>query len=145
MIKIERAWKEDVFQISEIENTQPHSANWGLDGIETELGNGFSVILKAAVDGETAGFISFRGVPPEGEIVNFAVLPHYTRRGAGAALLTELFGVLKSDGFKKITLEVNENNLPAVGIYTKHGFNTLCKRIKFYKGNEDALLMEKVL
>lgn len=145
MIKIDRIQKEDIPQISEIETSQPHSAHWGCAGLEAEIGNGFSVMLKAACDGETSGFISFRGVPPEGEIVNFAVSPRHTRRGAGAALLAELFGVMRAAGFKKVTLEVNENNLPAVNIYTKHGFRTLCKRIKFYKGREDALLMEKVL
>jgi len=78
------------------------------------------------------------------EIDNFAVLPEYARRGTGTALIEKLCDILTGKGVKEITLEVNENNKPAVSFYKKHGFQTAAKRKKFY-GNEDALLMRRGL
>ena len=43
---------------------------------------------------------------------------------------------------KPITLEVNENNLPAISLYKKYGFKEVAKRKGYYSGI-DAILMEK--
>ena len=40
-----------------------------------------------------------------------------------------------------LTLEVNENNEPAIKMYQNLGFKVSHKRKNYYQNNEDALLM----
>ena len=43
---------------------------------------------------------------------------------------------------KYLTLEVRVSNEPAIGLYTKYGFNSLGTRKGYYQdNNEDALIM----
>lgn len=61
--------------------------------------------------------------------------------GIGSKLLEEL--IKKAEEVSSlITLEVNEENKPAIHLYEKYGFKLLGKRKKYYKNN-DALIMTK--
>lgn len=42
-----------------------------------------------------------------------------------------------------ITLEVNEENEPAIKLYKKYGFNILGKRKNYYNNMHDAYIMTK--
>ena len=44
-----------------------------------------------------------------------------------------------------ITLEVNENNLDAIKLYEKFGFEKLGIRKKYYNNTDNALIMTKKL
>lgn len=61
--------------------------------------------------------------------------------GIGSKLLEELIKKAKETS-SLITLEVNEENKPAIHLYEKYGFKLLGKRKKYYKNN-DALIMTK--
>ena len=61
--------------------------------------------------------------------------------GIGSKLLEELIKKAK-DTSTLITLEVNEENKPAIHLYEKYGFKLLGKRKNYYKDN-DALIMTK--
>ena len=61
--------------------------------------------------------------------------------GIGSKLLEEL--IKKAEEVSSlITLEVNEENKPAIHLYKKYGVKLLGKRKKYYKNN-DALIMTK--
>jgi len=141
---IRPAAPSDIAQIAAVESGQPFSARWGYEGLKKELENKFAVILVYEDNGKILGFISARGVAPDCELLNFAVDKNSARRGIGQKLMTALKENLSRAGFKKITLEVNENNTAALSLYKKNGFNAVSKRKGFYNG-EDALLMENIL
>lgn len=42
-----------------------------------------------------------------------------------------------------ITLEVNENNIPAIHLYKKYDFKVVGKRKKYYDNKFDAYIMTK--
>lgn len=42
-----------------------------------------------------------------------------------------------------ITLEVKEENLPAINLYKKYGFQTIGTRKKYYDNKFDAYIMTK--
>ncbi|MGB2579753.1 ribosomal-protein-alanine N-acetyltransferase [Elusimicrobium simillimum] len=145
MIKVRAAAVTDAGDLAEIEATQPCSARWGEAGLLAEIANKFSCVLVACMSEGVVGFICFRGVVPEGELLNFAVDKNAEGNGVGTALIKELFKELKHRKFKRVTLEVNEHNAKAVNIYAKNGFKTIGQRENFYNGTENALLMEKFL
>lgn len=72
------------------------------------------------------------------EILRIAVLPEKRKCGMATRLLNELVNISEN---KSLILEVNENNEPAVSLYSSFGFSVSGKR-KHYYGNENAVLMD---
>ncbi|ACC98707.1 Ribosomal-protein-alanine acetyltransferase [Elusimicrobium minutum Pei191] len=142
MIEISEAKLSLVKEIAGVEFSQPYGALWGVKGFKSEFENKFAHILTALKDGKVIGFISVRAVADTAELLNLAVLPVQTKKGAASKLLDAMFNRLKNLGVKTVTLEVNETNLPAVNLYKKFGFKVIGKRGKFYNGVQDALLMK---
>ena len=90
------------------------------------------------------GFIVWRTVVDEAEIITIGVRPEARKNGIATAMLTLVENDLKKRGVKKIFLEVAENNFPAKKLYEQNGFIQISIRPKYYDG-VDAILMEKNL
>jgi len=67
------------------------------------------------------GFSTFRGLPLL-NIHDLAVLPAARGRGIGRALLAAAEAHARATGCCKLTLEVQEDNAPARGLYARYGF-----------------------
>lgn len=67
------------------------------------------------------GFSTFRALPLL-NIHDLAVLPETRGRGAGRALLAAAEGGAAAEGCCKLTLEVQDDNDPALGLYRRCGF-----------------------
>ena len=63
----------------------------------------------------------------------------YRRKGYARKILEY---IINNNIDKKIMLEVNENNVPAINLYSSLGFKTISKRKNYYK-SETALIMER--
>ena len=90
---------------------------------------------------EIKGFIHLESHFEICDLINIAVYTSYQRNNIGTKLLDYAITNTTSD---KIMLEVRESNTKAINLYTKLGFKEINKRIKYY-GNEDALIMERVI
>ena len=88
------------------------------------------------------GFIVWRTVCDEAEIITIGVRPHARGAGIATAMLTLLENEVKKAGVKKIFLEVSAENAPAIALYKKCGFIQNGHRPKYYDG-VDAVLMKK--
>ena len=67
----------------------------------------------------------------------------YRGKGIATALISQLISHLKSQNIDRILLEVRENNLPAINLYKKMGFETISVRKGYYADGENALVMIK--
>ncbi len=93
-------------------------------------------------DGRMLGYVGMSYVLDEGYISNVAVGESFRRCGVGSSLLGELLVRAKSMGLAFVTLEVRENNLPALGLYGALGFVPVGRRRGYYEApKEDAILM----
>ena len=90
------------------------------------------------------GFVVWRVVADEAEIITIGVHPDARRGGIAAAMMALVENDVKARGGKKIFLEVAENNAPARALYENNGYNRIGVRPKYYDGI-DAILMEKKL
>ena len=88
------------------------------------------------------GFIVYRVVCDEAEIITIGVNPDARRTGIANAMLGIVFGDLKKRGVKHIFLEVAVDNKPAIALYEQNGFVRVGVRPKYYDGI-DAIMMEK--
>ncbi len=88
------------------------------------------------------GFIVWRTVCDEAEIITIGVHPAARGAGIATAMLTLMEHEIKKAGVKKIFLEVSAENAPAIALYKKCGFIQNGHRPKYYDG-VDAVLMKK--
>ena len=91
------------------------------------------------------GYLLATIINDEAEILSVGVAPDQQRRGVGKRLLQHFFDHGASRNMVIITLEVAEDNLPALGLYRHFGFAEFGRRKGYYKrGNQkiDAIMMK---
>ena len=92
-----------------------------------------------------AGYILFRIIVGEADILSLGVHPMFRRQGVGRALVTAVLEGAKFAGTSSVTLEVHEENFPATSLYSGLGFSVVGRRPNYYKvekgENSAALLM----
>ncbi len=88
------------------------------------------------------GFIVWRTVADETEIITIGVHPDARKTGIADAMLTIVESEIKKSAVGKIFLEVAEDNIAAKKLYEKHGYKSVGVRPKYYDGT-DAIIMQK--
>lgn len=91
---------------------------------------------------EVVGFLGYWLIADEVHISTFAVHPNHRTRRIGEKLLLSALADARRQGAEIATLEVRVSNQPAVRLYEKLGFQSVGRRVGYYRDNgEDALLM----
>lgn len=85
------------------------------------------------------GFIHIQNLIDEIDIIDIIIDSSYRKLGYASKLLNYVIDYAKN---KRIILEVNQDNLPAINLYKKHGFSEINRRKGYYNG-VDAIVMEK--
>tara|TARA_B100000676_G_C18059057_1_gene836464 strand:+ start:37 stop:486 length:450 start_codon:yes stop_codon:yes gene_type:complete len=112
----------------------------------------FSLLINPQISyiyKKNKGFCIFSINKEDAEIITMAVVPKYQNQGIGFLILNELDEVLLKSNCKKVFLEVASNNLIALHLYKKVGFQNFGIRKNYYKilkdKKVDAILMKKVV
>jgi ribosomal-protein-alanine N-acetyltransferase len=79
-----------------------------------------------------------------GHILTIDVSPAHRQKGIGQMLLQEIEKIFKTKGVKTSHLEVREDNVAAISLYTKLGYQKIGK-LKNYYGNAHGIYLKKVL
>ena len=90
------------------------------------------------------GFIVYRTVLDEAEIITIGVHPDARKAVIASAMLGIMENELKKSGVKNIFLEVAENNTPARELYKSNGYSKIGVRAGYYDG-VDAIMMKKII
>lgn len=107
--------------------------------ISKELENNpFGKVLILKEDNEIIGYLYYSDIYERIEINQFEINNIHRNCGKGDSLLKHLINLVKKD----ITLEVKEDNIPAIHIYEKNGFVKTAIRKGYYNG-VDGILMER--
>lgn len=120
---------EDQARLRELVALSAEAARW-VDGYPT---------LVAEIEGVVVGFVLYRVVVGEGEVLNVAVDPAARRRGVGRMLLGQMMGEAVI-----WHLEVRESNAAAMALYLAMGFEKVGRRASYYSDGEAALLLRRV-
>ena len=89
------------------------------------------------------GFICFRNIGRESELLNIAVHPDYRNLGVGKKMMQYYIDFSRQRGIRTFYLEVHASNLSAIHLYQLFSYQSSGMRKKFYQGKLDALLMKK--
>lgn len=95
------------------------------------------VIADGAVSenrkGMLGGFILSRLLPPDAEILTFAVDPAYRGAGLGRMILDRHLENLERGGARLVFLEVADDNEAALKLYGRAGFKEIGRRENYYQ------------
>lgn len=114
---------------------------WSYSILETEVNNENTTYIVAKQNNEIVGFAGILTILDEANIMNIVTKKNKRHSGIGSLLLSELINISKKKNLKSITLEVNENNISAMNLYTKFNFEKVGERKKYYNNTDTALLM----
>ncbi|MBO7508915.1 MAG: GNAT family N-acetyltransferase [Alphaproteobacteria bacterium] len=115
----------------------PHQS-WNADDFSKLKQSGCEIVASAN------GFIVWRTIANEAEIITIGVHPDVRGGGIAIAMLGIMENEIKKVGAKKIFLEVSAENTPAIALYKKCGFVQTDRNPKYCDGI-DTILMEKYI
>lgn len=126
------------------ENLINYDEFWTNAVLENEFNNENSKYF-VAID-ENDEIIAFGGLwfnIDEAHVMNIAVKKEFRRQHVGTELLEFLVAEAKKENKNCITLEVREDNVPAIELYKKLEFDEIGRRKKYYEKLYDAIIMTK--
>ncbi|WP_293907502.1 ribosomal protein S18-alanine N-acetyltransferase [Phenylobacterium sp.] len=125
-------------------HAQAFDRPWDAATFKTFLaGPGAYAFVAAGED--PMGVVLCRAMGGEAEVLTLAVPPWARRQGIGVALMTAAMGAARAVGASVMFLEVDIDNVAAVGLYERLGFSRAGLRKAYYdrgaNGRADALVM----
>lgn len=143
---IEQMDIKDLDEVLAIELSSP-LAPWSKNMFIEEMRNALSFSFVIKKDGRSEepviGFICFRNIEEESELLKICVHPDHRKLGIGKQLMKFYTNFGRTRGIKHFYLEVDSSNQPAIHLYQQFSYHTSGLRKNFYQGKFDALLMTK--
>lgn len=128
----------DLETIADIDAVSFASDSWPLERFAADLNSEHRKTFLA--DG---GFALVSVLGEDLDLERIAVRPESRRNKIATALLDEIIQFGQRSGADRIILEVAENNLGAQRFYVQMGFVEITRRLGYYPGGIDALVMTK--
>lgn len=91
------------------------------------------MLSEKSSGGVPLGFIIWRELLDEAEILSLCILPKFRKQGLGRQILQELTLRTEKSGIKEIFLEVREDNQEALSLYDKNDFKVVGRRKNYYE------------
>jgi len=141
-IKISHASWRDLSQVMHVEKECFPLDVWPMLDVLGVLSFPWFVRIKAEYGEKIVGFIAgeIKKAGQEGCVSTIGVLPDYQRLRIGEKLLV---ACEKELNMSIVKLSVRESSHGAVSFYKDMGYTVIGMWKKYYKGGEDALVMQK--
>lgn len=139
--ELESADISDIENIEKLSFDTPWTTNMLLDMCNNKLDK-VLVILK---NNKIIGYINWRIIADEAELLRIAILNEFRNEGFGELLIKEMFKALKEANVYECFLEVELTNNPAIKLYEKYGFVESLIRKDYYGKGKSALVMKNIL
>ena len=118
---------------------------WNYNILKEELESPISkYIIAKTNDGEIIGFAGIKIIVDTADIMNIVVKKSWRNQGVGNLLLSNLISLCKNSNLSSLSLEVNEDNLPAIHLYEKVGFKKIGLRKNYYNW-KDGIIMQYLM
>ena len=141
--KMEREHLDELLLIETSSSLTPWSKEMFLEELRNPLAHSFIYRVNEAQGHLLIGFICFRNIGEESELLNIGVHPFFRRMGIGRKMMQFYMEFGKAKQIKTFYLEVHVSNPPAIRLYEGFSYQPAGTRKKFYQGKFDALMMVK--
>ncbi len=142
-ISFEQAKLTDIDQILEFDslNTPPL---FDKSKLEEEISNDSNYCIVARYMDKAVGYGSLSIMYDHADILYILASKYFGRIGIASNILNILIHKCKELGLEDIFLEVRESNTPAITLYTKHNFEKVSIRSKYYTHPiENAIILKR--
>jgi ribosomal-protein-alanine N-acetyltransferase len=136
---------DEVLSIEIYGSLTPWSKNMFLEELQNPLAYCFVMEMEEGPKQPVIGFICFRNVADESELLNICVHPAYRHSGIGKKLMEFYIDFSSRRGSKSFYLEVHSSNQTAIHLYQLFSYQSSGIRKKLYQDKVDALLMTKTV
>ena len=144
--QIRKMIPDDLDEVFSIESSDP-LALWSkkmfLEEMRHPLAHCFVMKRNYGSDRPVIGFICFRNVTEESELLKICVHPDCRQLGIGKKLMQFYIDFSSRRGVRTFHLEVNPSNQPAIHLYQSFSYQRSGMRKRFYQRHVDALLMRR--
>ena len=142
MIEYFDVTEEDSKGLAELDK-ECFSVPWSENAFLKEVNNEMAQYVIAKDKNKVIGYAGFWKVLDEGQITNVAVKKCFRGQGIAKNMIDKLIKKAEEIGIARLTLEVRESNISAIGLYTSKGFKVVGNRKNYYKNpQENAILMD---
>lgn len=114
---------------------------WTYGILKSEIDNINSIYIVSKQSEEIVGFAGILVIEDTADIMNIVTKKNKRGLGIASKMLESLINLAKSKNCSNLTLEVNENNLPAINLYKKFHFKKIGLRKRYYNNKYDAIIM----
>ena len=119
---------------------------WNFNILKEELESPNSkYIIAKTNDGEIIGFTGIKVLVDNADIMNIVVKKSWRNQGVGNLLLNNLISICKDLNLLSLSLEVNEDNIPAIHLYEKVGFKQVGLRKNYYQDKNGIVMSYKIM
>jgi ribosomal-protein-alanine acetyltransferase len=147
-VKIEPATARQLNELYQIEQQCFDSEAFSKQQINYFLSDYNAISFMAKLGEQIAGFVIAYLENEEkkvfGHIITLNVAPQFRHRGIAQVLLGEVERLLKQQGVDECRLEVREDNVAALRLYKKLGYQEI-GRLEHYYGRAHGLYLKKAL
>ena len=134
---------EDVVSIELSSSLAPWPKEMFLEELRNPLAHCFIHKAEGVERHPILGFICFRNVGEESELLNIGVHLRHRRMGIGKQLMQFYMDFCSKRQIKTFYLEVHASNPSAIHLYRWFSYQSVGTRKNFYQGRFDALIMAK--
>ena len=133
----------DDFEIIKDRLQEEFDEFWTPGVLFSELKNENTKYIVLKENNNIVGFAGIWITPDTVELNNIVIKKDSRGKGYSKILLEKLIEISEETSREIFTLEVSEENIVAINLYKKYGFENVGLRKKYYKGKYDAILMSK--
>jgi ribosomal-protein-alanine N-acetyltransferase len=133
--------------VARLESAAFADASWGAKSVIDGLNRLDTKTLVATTPAGDAlvGFVMWRLVAEEAEILTIGVANDYRRKSVARALVNRVVSDCEDISIERLFLEVDQGNQAAVRLYKSLGFVRIGIRRRYYKNGADAWVMRLTL
>ena len=124
----------DIMQLEPVLFNQPFTQEEYEFEIEI---NPLAHYYKFTNNDELIGYAGIQCIQEDAHLMTIGIKESYQNQGLGKILLRQLIEIAKTQGCKRMILEVATTNYPAYHLYTSLGFKKTRRRIGYY-GDQDG-------
>lgn len=135
--------EKDLDTIVKIEN-DIYLDKWNKDAYLNDLVNDIAYNYVLEHEGVILGYYGFWIMFDNIDITKVSIRKELQGKKLSNILMEDLFSRISNLDINTVTLEVRKSNFKAIGLYKKYGFEQISERKNYY-GDEDAIIMQKVM
>jgi [ribosomal protein S18]-alanine N-acetyltransferase len=147
-LSVRLATREDAAGIAEMSRDEIEQGlpwSWTEGRVANAISNPETNVIVAGPAGAPTGFGIMAYREEVAHLLLFAVAAAHRRHGVGSAMLEWLETVAREAGVRRVRVECRRRNEAARNFYGEHGYHEQAIVPRYYRGKEDAVVLEKHL